>query len=411
MNTLQIVVPEDRFDNLILRLQKFQRKASLLNVGKVDWKYSDSFISKIENQYCEVRNFEIHFPEIKIGDWFIIGKIENFGAIISGEVHSVHENGSEKNKNLLSAVPGNNISEYEHWDCSCEHCGINRQRKRLFVVQNQTERKVVGVSCLKDFVGHDVKKTLSFYSYLLELQDAIGGYHFKQPDGFEFETYVRKICGVVEQINNKSFKFDGSDIQVGPDSSTKYNVFELGVYGLTVDIDSTTEFVNVHTEKILCEIESIKNKNEKNDFEKKLILFYDANFFPESKISILLGFLGRYFSNSAKHNEKQFDWTKSEFFGKIGEQIQTKIGIERVFEFEGQYGSVVGITGWLIGTNNAFTWFASGKVSDFVFFSQEEQKWIPRCSEYDIIATIKKHDKNEKYGNKTMLTRVRLLKK
>jgi hypothetical protein len=69
------------------------------------------------------------------------------------------------------------------------------------------------------------------------------------------------------------------------------------------------------------------------------------------------------------------------------------------------------IVGWVIGTNNAFIWFASGKVSDFVFFSQEEQKWIPVCSEYDIIATIKKHDNNEKFGKKTMLTRVRLVKK
>jgi hypothetical protein len=411
MNTLQILVPEERFDNLILRLQKFQRKASLLNVGRVDWTYSECFISKVENQYCEVRNFEIIFPEIKLGDWTIVGKIENFGAVISGEVHSVHENGSEKNKNLLSAVPGNDISEYEHWDCSCEHCGINRQRKRLFVVQNQKERKVVGVSCLKDFVGHDVKKTLSFYSYFLELQNTIGGYRFKQPDGFEFSSYVKKICGVVEQINNKNFKFDGTDFEVGPDSSTKYNVIELGSYGLTYDIDSTTEFVKIHSEKILSEIESIKNKNTHNDFEKKLLLFYDANFFPESKISILLGFIGRYFSSIHKKSEKKYDQSKSEFFGKIGEQIQTKIGIERAFDFESQYGGGVCIVGWVIGTNNAFIWFASGKVSDFVFFSQEEQKWIPVCSEYDIIATIKKHDNNEKFGKKTMLTRVRLVKK
>lgn len=38
---------------------------------------------------------------------------------------------------------------------SCDHCGINVRRTKTVVVERDGERKQVGTSCLKDFLGHD----------------------------------------------------------------------------------------------------------------------------------------------------------------------------------------------------------------------------------------------------------------
>lgn len=60
---------------------------------------------------------------------------------------------------LISALGGAEIGELGRtWDGRCEHCNKPRGRSRAFVVEHTEtgERKIVGRSCLRDYVGSDV---------------------------------------------------------------------------------------------------------------------------------------------------------------------------------------------------------------------------------------------------------------
>lgn len=67
----------------------------------------------------------------------------------------VLENGStvHKSPNFKEPIPQR---FYQKQDNSCEHCNTKRQRKNCYLLYNRSERqwKIVGRSCLKDFLGH-----------------------------------------------------------------------------------------------------------------------------------------------------------------------------------------------------------------------------------------------------------------
>ena len=57
---------------------------------------------------------------------------------------------------LLPGYEGEDVSRYDVKPGHCDHCGTNRQRNAVYIVENADGRQQVGSSCLKDFTGHDV---------------------------------------------------------------------------------------------------------------------------------------------------------------------------------------------------------------------------------------------------------------
>jgi hypothetical protein len=57
---------------------------------------------------------------------------------------------------LLPGYEGEDVSRYDVKPGHCDHCGTNRQRNAVYIVESADGRQQVGSSCLKDFTGHDV---------------------------------------------------------------------------------------------------------------------------------------------------------------------------------------------------------------------------------------------------------------
>lgn len=86
---------------------------------------------------------------------------------------------------IIASAPGTDKSVGKlgrQWDGRCEHCGSNRARVHGYIVRKGRNRKVVGRSCLRDYLGCDAPASLAArFAFLRDLaalgdEDSWGGY-------------------------------------------------------------------------------------------------------------------------------------------------------------------------------------------------------------------------------------------
>lgn len=97
----------------------------------------------------------------------------------------------------VSPVPGMMVPlEYRDVESGqCDHCHANRRRnKSMLVTKNFLEFKVVGSSCVKDFLGHKNPKALmDMYSFELELQECSEEEYFPLFDDRDAPLSVSRV--------------------------------------------------------------------------------------------------------------------------------------------------------------------------------------------------------------------------
>lgn len=77
---------------------------------------------------------------------------------------------------IVSAVPGVEVGPIgREWNGQCEHCAKPRARKQAFVVEGPDGRKVVGKSCLRDYLGTDDPAAAIAAFTLFDDLSAVGG--------------------------------------------------------------------------------------------------------------------------------------------------------------------------------------------------------------------------------------------
>lgn len=103
------------------------------------------------------------------GGWKFVAAVDHGG-----------HHGADKSKagNIISAPPGAEglAEKWGHEEARCDHCGHNRDRKHTIIVANdQGEHKMIGRSCVKDFLGRDVSVPQLTKGDSDDLDDFLGG--------------------------------------------------------------------------------------------------------------------------------------------------------------------------------------------------------------------------------------------
>ena len=112
----------------------------------------------------------------------------------------------------------------------CDHCGVNRQRKSVVIVENaKGERKQVGKSCVKDYLGNTL--ALSWFKDSGDVFEEFEGYSgFGSPLEQVIEVLAVAACvvrtrGWVSRTNapiiDKTATADLVDFWLGPAPSTQ----------------------------------------------------------------------------------------------------------------------------------------------------------------------------------------------
>jgi hypothetical protein len=384
-------IPEVNFSTLEDKIAKLNKKAVKLNcqpivintIGYIDKKvkHDDLFLTRYY-QITITGNTPI------INNWELIASCEK------------KENGT-----LIKVIPEKEYPEKYRSLMICEHCNSDRYRKYTYIVQNivTEEYKMVGKSCLKDFLGHvDPTFYANYLQWLAdpelsEYEDMSTGHNEYRINTNEYLCFVSaciKDSGWTSRTKAKESEGmleSTSDYALEAMKSIIKPVYDK--YGRKIEFpipeDNDLELVN----NALNWAKSLKG--ELNDY------LYNINLLAQEETIKYkdLGFVASIIPSYKKTNEKEIEKKKvieqkqkSCFVGNIGEKITKELIYVNSYSYETQYGTTW-IHKFIDSDNNTYVWKTSnylnvdqgnlisikGTIKDHNEYREEKQTILTRC--------------------------------
>ena len=357
-------------------VEKKNRKAVKLGCPEVTFSVVREFVKEIEGKKYMFSEIEIHEEEIKLNGWKLIGRVE-------------------ENEGSIIATGFGDMKKYRNVDiCYCEHCNTRRARKSVFIVENdQQEAKIVGSTCLADFVGH--KSALQYaasVAWISSIEEIIQDEGWAVGGSRDVVFNVKEILRTAYAIINR----------VGFTSKTKAR--EQGITSTADDVLYYLTSNNIKEEQRIKEseinmeiiekaIEWVGSEYSENDsdYMYNLNTLVNCDHVRMRFVGILVSLIPAYQRAVSTKEEN----TISEFIGNVGDKkVVFDAKCYRVIVSDGYYG-----------------------VSNMMLFKTAEGNIIKYCSankfalegeEVKFMATIKAHD--EYKGQKqTVITRAKLM--
>lgn len=151
---MKVTVPEYNVSRLVAGLGKLAKRATKLGVEPPTWTVGEPFVAEYGTpdpdtekrpsmKFCEV---EVTGKAPKFEGWRLVAVVANLGE-----------------GNVIRSVPGEEVpASYRTAPIACDHCRLTRSRLEVFVVAHDDGSfKLVGRSCLKDFLGHKSPEALA----------------------------------------------------------------------------------------------------------------------------------------------------------------------------------------------------------------------------------------------------------
>lgn len=396
-------IPGPNFDTLQTKINKLNKKAVKLNcqpitltkVGCIDKKIkSDDF--GFDN-YMRYYQITISGTAPIIAGWELIASCE------------IKENGT-----LIKSIPDKTYPEHYRTKLICEHCKSDRYRKYTFIVRNieTNEYKMIGKSCLKDFLGHvDPNLYAQILQYLTDPD-------LSQYNDNELPSSDRRIntedylCFVSACIREKGWvsrtaaKESEREKQATADFAIEAmkNIIKplRDRYGNLIHFPIPDEKDNEIAKSAINWAKDLNKTNHAlNDY------LYNINLLSyETSIKYSdLGFVASIVSSYIRYIEKQILKEKqqtaqkekqiSDYIGKPGDKIQKELTYINTYSFESMYG-VTHIHKFIDSEGNILVWKTANDIKE------------QHGSTIKIKGTIKEH--NEYRDEKqTILTRCKLI--
>ena len=151
MEARTYTIPEDKREEVEKLVQRLQRKATRYNVpleismgkphaAEVNYWGEDPFTGGhviVHTDMVEAFDLTINGGIVRNGNYSVIAMLE-------------HLDGG----NVVTTFGQTEVKDaWRHAGCTCEHCGINRDRKLTFIVSDGSSEKQIGRTCLKDYCG------------------------------------------------------------------------------------------------------------------------------------------------------------------------------------------------------------------------------------------------------------------
>ncbi|MBP8275569.1 MAG: hypothetical protein KAX55_01575 [Propionivibrio sp.] len=276
-----------------------------------------------------LKRVEIEYPEIKLGNWRVIGKLEaieggNLTFDVSGEAADVA---------ALAA-------RAEH-PIECDHCKTNRYRKDGYLLRdNETgEYKQVGSSCLEDFTGIDPAAAL----FLARMSDVV------RLAGEEFDDFGRS--GRANAVSTRNYLADVSYIAENSGFVSAAKARDMGVpatYDDALGLPRMLKSNDALREKYIGQIERhlakadavrewVATKTEESSFDRnvKLLLQGDAIAIDRKHLAFAAAAVPMYNRTLMAAAEAR---KPSEHIGTPGQKMTATLTIDRVIPIETYYG-------------------------------------------------------------------------
>lgn len=388
------VIPVENVGRLAYNMRKIARRAKKMAIaGAFHFEVLRTFLEertvvedsgmsrKVKAMVSEV---QVTGPVVGLDGWALVGRLD-FKAIPGAT--------------LRMMVPGETCpEEFQEAEATrCDHCGHRRRRNDSFIVRHEDGRqKVVGRTCLGDFLGADSPERLAKAAMLI-MQACQDARDEEGSGGGADDVWGATQVLAVARYCIRSYGWTPSR----EEGSTKNEVAAL----LSPEMNPTAEKERLEELKKVTDADwdfasealaRIAIIEPKSDYIHNLKMVLTGEITHKTMGIAVSGVIAH--QRFLDQDRTPLQATKKEggFVGQVGERLNLSASVVLVRYIEGAYG-VTTLIKFEDDGGNGFTWFASGG------------KDIEKGDRFDIRGTVKKFE--EYQGRKsTVLTRCNLKK-
>lgn len=376
-----VTIPQNNRNDFLKQIEKINTKAEKFGCEKVQiisesevYEYEDESTDNDGNliiRSCYVIDFEIEFPEIKLGDYTVIGIVRQPDRRVAEDVIQYY--GEE-----YIHVKYENLDPYR-----CDHCGSRRWRREQIIVRNNktNEELVIGKSCVENYTGCKLKG----YNFFLNIiqDDKYFEYGLIYEISFKSENIINNVTDLIRQYGFIKGGFN-SDTPTFEQFKQVYDENEEFDTAIVEDFRKYVNEVNFDSNFIT----NLRNIVKMDRISEKYIPMYVAG-------------VNMFLKNKQYQEKKQIQIEKaknSEYIGNEGDKETLEVTVERINTFESQYG--IGVQVIMNNNGNKVIWFTNPMSFDKTHMVENKS--------YKIAATIKKHEEYRE-TKQTLVTRVKVM--
>jgi len=292
--------------------------------------------------------------------------------------------------NLSEQVDGQQLTEG-----NCDHCGIKRQRNSVIIVENEAgDRKQVGKSCAKDYLGHE--SPVAWFAENTDEFSDFGGY-----DGFgkAFHPLYGAMLAAATIVRQRGYVYAGDPEQTSTKDLVRMYLGDMpsgaaGTLWKQLHRDFDEEKDPAAAKAAFQFAENMQGTTEYVQSVKAVLSVGIDGHFDPKHMGLVVSLAWVYEKDLIKKATTSID-IKNEEFGKVGDKITLTIQTLDSHAFETIYG--ISYINTFTADGYRFKWFTGS------------QSW-ESGETFEIKGTIKSH---EEYNGQisTVLTRCKRLEK
>lgn len=299
-------------------------------------------------KYGYVFDVEVSGVAPKYADWEFIARIDNIENIIQG----------------AKEFP----SRYYEDHGKCEHCNINHQRVKTYIIKNNDTYMEVGGACVKQFIDGISPQKLARHFDLLKIIDDFGFNEDEISGGSnrDYHNDLPRFISYVKSFKDKFGYVKASDMN----ESTATTVYNFMTSRMSVDeikyyreLSNEHNWATQHQDYALAAIEHVSKLAGNSSFMINLQQICRNGFFTERSYKILAAIVQVYDAHILREQQLKTESLVSSYVGKVKDKVTTIATIQRKRVTFGAYS----LQTWLLmkdSSGNVFTWNASKELED-----------------------------------------------
>jgi len=300
--------------------------------------------------------------------------------------------------NLVNCVPGKTypVSLRDVTTNRCDHCNVNRQRNEVFIIFNEEENiyKVVGRTCIQDFLGHSPEKFLALASWV----DSLGELFTEASDSESFgganrapmwpiESFLKTASVIIRRLGftSKTKAYDAGTCStydeimflLNPRNQAYAEKFARlhSLYPEQIDSDKT--------EKSLEWVRGLTDTS--NDYIYNLKTASELDYVTHKTAGLLASLIPAYGRATEKEKENSLAKQSSNHMGEVGKRYGIlNLDVQSVKYFDNEWGTKT-LVNMVDKAGNRYTMWISGQAVDALEQANENSAIV------NITATVKEH--------------------
>lgn len=304
----------------------------------------------------------------------------------------------EIGKNIVNKTPNCDlvIPSIYYTSNNCDHCGVNRFRKKTILLFNNKLNawKQVGSACVKDYIGVNAEDYLRYLSAFSDIEDLATqtSSGSRQVEYFPVKEIIEqaiaraKRTGYISQ--NKSCELANVGTYVNTTASDVYNIMNKveDDYGVILPPYNVTTTLEYEAEEV---IDFIKNRDAAdNEYIANLKTLIELEFVTNKELGLVVSMVGYYLREIA-NAEKTKNEANSQYIGEVGNVIEftaqpecvfsadTQFGFSYIYKFNVNNNIVIWKTGKSLDVDNPIT--VKGRIKSLNEYRGVKQTEVTRC--------------------------------